>query len=95
VPSWSVHLKSGQTGYFSIDGFSEGQLRGKISPWINAMAIVLGAPAQSAMGSFLGAAPAGESLSSVADELTKLASLRDQGILTEEEFSAQKAKLLA
>jgi hypothetical protein len=31
---------------------------------------------------------------SVADELTKLAVLRDQGILTEEEFSAQKAKLL-
>ena len=32
---------------------------------------------------------------SVADELLKLASLRDQGILTEDEFSAQKAKLLA
>lgn len=32
--------------------------------------------------------------SSLADELTKLASLRDQGILTEDEFSAQKARLL-
>jgi hypothetical protein len=31
---------------------------------------------------------------SVADELAKLASLRDQGILTEEEFCAPKAKLL-
>jgi hypothetical protein len=30
----------------------------------------------------------------VADQLTKLAILRDQGILTEEEFAAQKAKLL-
>jgi hypothetical protein len=30
----------------------------------------------------------------VADQLTKLAALRDQGILTEEEFGAQKAKLL-
>jgi len=30
-----------------------------------------------------------------ADELTKLAALRDQGVLTDEEFSAQKAKLLA
>ena len=29
------------------------------------------------------------------DELTKLAALRDQGVLTEEEFSAQKAKLLS
>lgn len=31
---------------------------------------------------------------SLADELTKLAGLRDQGILTEEEFQDQKAKLL-
>jgi hypothetical protein len=29
-----------------------------------------------------------------ADELAKLAALRDQGVLTEEEFTAQKAKLL-
>jgi hypothetical protein len=32
---------------------------------------------------------------STADELTKLAGLRDQGVLTEEQFEAQKAKLLA
>ncbi|MBQ7462807.1 MAG: SHOCT domain-containing protein [Bacteroidaceae bacterium] len=32
---------------------------------------------------------------SVADELAKLADLRAKGILTEEEFSAQKAKLLS
>lgn len=31
----------------------------------------------------------------VADELTKLAALRDKGVLTEVEFAAQKAKLLA
>jgi len=30
-----------------------------------------------------------------AEELAKLAALRDQGVLTEEEFSAQKAKLLS
>jgi hypothetical protein len=30
-----------------------------------------------------------------ADELTKLAQLRDSGVLTAEEFEAQKAKLLA
>jgi hypothetical protein len=28
------------------------------------------------------------------DQLTRLAALKDQGILTEEEFAAQKAKLL-
>lgn len=32
---------------------------------------------------------------STADELAKLATLRDQGILTDEEFSAQKTKLLS
>jgi hypothetical protein len=33
--------------------------------------------------------------SSVADELAKLAKLRDQGVLTQAEFAVQKAKLLA
>jgi len=32
---------------------------------------------------------------SAADELAKLAALRDQGVLTSEEFAAQKAALLA
>jgi hypothetical protein len=40
------------------------------------------------------ASPAGMS-SDVISQLKQLAELRDQGILTEEEFAAQKAKLLA
>jgi hypothetical protein len=32
---------------------------------------------------------------SLADELTKLSQLREQGVLTDEEFNTQKAKLLA
>jgi hypothetical protein len=32
---------------------------------------------------------------SVADELAKLAELRDQGILSEDEFLAQKGRLLS
>lgn len=38
---------------------------------------------------------AGPSLSSTADELAKLADLRERGLLTDQEFAAQKAKLLA
>lgn len=38
---------------------------------------------------------AGASGSNTADELSKLAQLRDQGVVTEQEFAAQKAKLLA
>jgi hypothetical protein len=39
------------------------------------------------------AAP-GSTVSSPIDELTKLAALRDQGVLTDAEFDAQKAKIL-
>ena len=35
------------------------------------------------------------SSTSVADEVNRLASLGDQGVLAEQEFAAQKAKLLA
>jgi hypothetical protein len=35
-----------------------------------------------------------QAVGSVADELAKLAALRDSGVLTEDEFEAQKAKLL-
>jgi hypothetical protein len=38
------------------------------------------------------AAPAGDDM---LDQLERLGRLRDQGVLTEEEFAAQKAKLLA
>lgn len=40
-------------------------------------------------------APASAAPVSLADELTKLAALRDQGILSPAEFEAQKARLLA
>lgn len=40
-------------------------------------------------------APAAATPASLADELAKLAQLRDQGILSHEEFEAQKARLLA
>jgi hypothetical protein len=38
-------------------------------------------------------APAAQS-GSVADEIRKLGELRNQGLLTEQEFAAQKARLL-
>ena len=40
-------------------------------------------------------APAAPSTSSVIDQLKQLGELRSQGILTEDEFAAQKAKILA
>ena len=49
------------------------------------------APPQQAPAATPAAAPAGES---VIDQLKQLGELKSQGILTEEEFAAQKAKLL-
>jgi hypothetical protein len=39
-------------------------------------------------------APAASGTDDVIEQLTKLGQLRDQGILTDEEFAAQKAKIL-
>ena len=41
------------------------------------------------------AAPAAAAPASLVDQLTQLASLRDTGVLTPDEFEAAKAKLLA
>ena len=41
-----------------------------------------------------GAAPAGSAGQSDVDQLTKLAALHEQGVVTDEEFTAQKAKII-
>ena len=41
------------------------------------------------------AAPAGGMAPDAIEQLKQLAELKDQGVLTEEEFAAQKAKILA
>lgn len=78
-----VHLKNRQTGYFSIDGYSEHELRGKLSPWVNALELPLKAPDLAPTGSL-----------TLSEEIANLASLREQGILTDDEFAACKAKLI-
>lgn len=59
----------------------------KIEEWFRAHPDFSGGAVTAAVMS-TGAAP------SVADELAKLAGLRDSGVLTDEEFAAQKAALL-
>jgi hypothetical protein len=61
---------------------------GKIEAWIRAHPKFRGNVPQAAA---VAAAPASSSL---ADELTKLAGLRDSGILSPEEFESAKARLL-
>ena len=50
--------------------------------------------AQAAQQQAAPVAAAGPTGSSQIDELTKLAGLRDQGVLTDAEFDAQKARIL-
>lgn len=81
---------------FSIKGGSE--WRGQVNQDENALQFEKDCNAEFlALRDFVEArmasASAPQSLS-VADELVKLAALRDQGVLTDDEFSLQKAKLL-
>jgi hypothetical protein len=79
-----VHMKSGEVGYFTVADRSAPGVRGDITPWMRERNIPLGTPA-----------PAPVQIASIADELAKLAQLREKGVLTDEEFVAQKARLLA
>jgi hypothetical protein len=53
-----------------------------------------GAPGPSASAPVAASLPASQPPTGIADELAKLAQLRDLGVLTDDEFMAQKAKLL-
>jgi len=88
-------MKSGETGYFTIPGYSQHELLGKVASWCNAVGIRIGPPIPMSTLSDSPAFPPPPSPSlSVADELVKLAAIRDQGILSPEEYEEQKAKLL-
>jgi hypothetical protein len=83
--SIGAHLDSGEVAYFTADWLGVTKAKAALSPVLRAAGIPFHdeAPAGGVGGS-----------ASTADELGKLAQLRDQGVLTEEEFAAQKAKLL-
>lgn len=83
-----VYLKSGEKGYFTISKQSVPSLLGTLEPWMRERGITLGSPEE---------APPIQAVAApklIADELAKLAQLRDTGVLSEEEFSALKAQLI-
>lgn len=81
-----VHLKSGEKGYFTMDKQSVASLLGIVEPWMREKGITSGSPEMSLVQT---AAP-----NLIADELSKLAQLRDSGVLSEDEFSDLKSKLI-
>lgn len=79
-----VRTTTDEAVYYTIDGMSPERVRAEIAPVLKLANIPfheeLPAPPSQAMD--------------VADQIRKLATLRDEGILTDEEFAAQKGKLL-
>lgn len=87
----AVTRHDGATAYFELDKISKAKLRGKLGPSINRRGLRFAdeesrGPAQPTT---VIEAP------SLADELSKLAGLRDQGILSEDEFNEAKARLIS
>jgi hypothetical protein len=74
-------LKSGETGYLTVDRQSTASVLGTLHPWLREHGIAVGST-----GSV--------DSSSLADELAKLAEIHRSGALTDDEFTAAKAKLL-
>jgi hypothetical protein len=81
----TVTLKDGNAALYRIVGKSGPVVRGKIQPFLVAHGV-------SCLDD--GTAQVGPTPVSASDEIAKLAGLRDSGVLTEEEFTAHKAKLL-
>jgi hypothetical protein len=81
-----VYMKAGDAGYFTVDRQSAASLLGLISPWMRDRGIAQGSPQVTK------SEPIAPKL--VADELTKLAQLKESGVISEGEFVALKAKLI-
>ena len=82
----TLELTDGQEVILFVDNKAPMALRAKLAKVISAV--------KQANVSSQSQATQPANQSSVADELTKLATLKEQGILTEEEFTAKKKQLL-
>jgi hypothetical protein len=83
-----ARLRSGEEAIFQTEKFTAPELRGKLAPVVSQLRKANAVSSPEAPST--PPAPA----ASVADELKKLGDLKDAGLLTDEEFAGQKAKLL-
>lgn len=83
-------LRGGDVGIWELDRVSHMEVRAALAPLLHHVGVPLagGRPVASAQ------TPAG-SAPLIADELAKLGDLRDRGLLSTDEFAAQKARLLS
>jgi hypothetical protein len=84
-----VELTSGEEAIFRTEKVSAAELRMKLLPITTRLDKLAADKVEPVTQTEVAAPPF-----SVADELMKLAQLRDQGIITEEQFEAQRDKLL-
>jgi hypothetical protein len=82
-----VTLKSGDAGFFTVQKHSTASLLALLTPWMRERGIPLGTPEVE---------PARPTVTAslIADELAKLAQLRDSGVLSEDEFVTLKTQLI-
>jgi hypothetical protein len=81
-----VHTKDNEVAYYQIDKVSQLEAKAKITPLLHAVGVPLSdETAQQPQ------APQGND---VTEQLTQLSKLKEQGILTEAEFTAKKKQLL-
>jgi len=96
----TVNAKNRMGGYVGAEGFlvfidANGTLTaGMQAEWISTCDTGPLSPVLPEMAGIEGTVAGSTPVVGVADELSKLADLRDKGIITVEEFNAQKAKLL-
>ena len=87
-----VQLKDGNAALYEVDKMGAIQVRGKFQPFLSQHRIPC---LDDSPGAGASPPPDGGPGLSIADELAKLAELKNQGVLSEEEFAAQKARLLS
>jgi hypothetical protein len=80
-----VHTDDGAAAYYQIDNSDAMRVKAQMTPVLIAAGVSMHGHAP---------APSQAAPTSVADELRKLAELRDSGVLTDDEFATQKRRLL-
>jgi hypothetical protein len=86
----TVYTKDNQVAYYRIDKANALEIRAKITPLLRAV----GVPFHDELVEHNSSSSVTQSVD-VADQLTKLVKLKEQGIVTQEEFDNQKTKLLS
>jgi hypothetical protein len=107
ISNYTGELRSGEEAIFQTEKYTAPELRAKLVPIISQLRKANASPPPTAQPSPPPYSPRSRwppapkptvpppaAPVSVADELKKLAGLKDAGLLTDEEFAGQKAKLL-